>query len=673
MGTIQGNLLLSSSRDQTMISMDEELWFKAEERAQEILCIVQPNVVSEENRKKIIDFVKRLIGGYYGGEVFVFGSVPLKTYLPDGDIDLTVLCHESVEEDLPQAVCNLLGSGEDLEYKVKDIQHIRAQVKVVKCTVKNIAVDISFNQMAGLYALRFLEQVDEFVGKNHVFKRSIILVKAWCYYESRILGAHHGLLSTYAVEILVLYIINCFHSSLHGPLEVLYRFLDYYSTFDWEKNYVTIDGPQALSSLPEIVEKPECDRGGLLLSKELLKNYRDMCSVPKASETFPREFSIKFMNILDPLKNDNNLGRSVNKGNLHRIRFALTFGARRLEEILKLPGQSMGGALEVFFMNTLNRNGKGQRPDIDVPVPAFGTGKSEEPVLVGDCDNYYGGLQYVQLYRNHAMPLPAHSSSPSIPFDSVAHSSSPLIPFDAVAHSSSSSLPFDADLLALQQNWYMYYHRGADLYVPRQTFIPPNAPPPPPTFSLEDIGKSRGTGTYIPNMTHSTYWNSRARSSRPRRFVPGNNGPGNNGHGNGQNNNNTNNNNASSESSERKQIEEVLPETDMDDDDDNNNNNNNNSKSFELSNDDFPILKCIGNTSSSASQKSEQDQKSAPPQIIIEFGTYSSSQPLTKLSLGTKDQKGDSSVSSSQGAAPVVPSLAGKGKEKCTRIEEKMN
>ncbi|GAU24460.1 hypothetical protein TSUD_319370 [Trifolium subterraneum] len=529
--------------------MDEELWFMAEERAQEILCIVQPNVVSEANRKKIIDFVQRMIGGYYGGEVFVFGSVPLKTYLPDGDIDLTVLCHESVEEDLPQAVCNLLGSGEDLEYKVKDIQHIRAQVKVVKCTVKNIAVDISFNQMAGLYALRFLEQVDELVGKNHVFKRSIILVKAWCYYESRILGAHHGLLSTYAVEILVLYIINCFHSSLHGPLEVLYRFLDYYSTFDWEKNYVTIDGPQPLSSLPEIVvvdtdllitEKPECDRGGMLLGKELLKNYRDMCSVPKASETFPREFSIKFMNILDPLKNDNNLGRSVNKGNLHRIRFALTFGARQLKEILKLPGQSMGGALEVFFMNTLNRNGKGQRPDIDVPVPAFGTGKSEKPVLVGDCDSYYGGLQYVQLYRNHVMPLVAHTSSPSIPFD-------------AVAHSSSSSI---------QQNWYMYYHRGADLYVPRQTFFPPNAPPPPPTYSLEDMGKSRGTGTYIPDM----------------------------------------------------------------------------------------------------------DQNSTPPQIIIEFGTYSSSQPLTELGLGTKDQKRNSSVSSSKGAAPVVPSLAVQAKGKCSSL-----
>jgi hypothetical protein len=400
---------------------------------------------------------------------------------------------------------------------------------------------------------------------------------------------------------------------------VLYKFLDYYSTFDWDKNYVTIDGPQALSSLPEIVEKPECDRGGLLLSKELLKNYRDMCSVPKASETFPREFSIKVMNILDPLKNDNNLGRSVNKATLHRIKLALTFGARNLKEILKIPGQSMGGALELFFRNTVNRNGKGQRPDIDVPVHAFGTGKSEKPVLVGDCDNYYGGLQYVQLYGNHAMPLIAHSSSSSI-----------------------------------QQNWYMYYHRGADLYVPRQTLFPPNAPAPL-TYSFEDIGKSRGTGTYIPNMTHSTYWNPRARSSRPRRL----------GHGNGQNNNNNNDNNdVSSKLSERKKIEEVLPEIDMDD---------NNSKSFELANEDFPILQNIGNTRSSASQKSEQDQNSAPPQIIIEFGTYSISQPLTELSLGTKDQKGDSSVSSSQGAAPVLPSLPVESKEICTRNEEKMN
>lgn len=63
-------------------------------------------------------------------------------------------------------------------------------------------------------------QVDRLIGKDHLFKRSIILIKAWCYYESRILGAHHGLISTYALETLVLYIFHVFHSSLNGPLAV---------------------------------------------------------------------------------------------------------------------------------------------------------------------------------------------------------------------------------------------------------------------------------------------------------------------------------------------------------------------------------------------------------------------------------------------------------------------
>ena len=39
-------------------------------------------------------------------------------------------------------------------------------------------------------------------------------MKAWCYYESRLLGAHHGLISTYALETMVLYIFNVFHKEL---------------------------------------------------------------------------------------------------------------------------------------------------------------------------------------------------------------------------------------------------------------------------------------------------------------------------------------------------------------------------------------------------------------------------------------------------------------------------
>jgi hypothetical protein len=48
----------------------------------------------------------------------------------------------------------------------------------------------------------------------------VLQIKAWCYYESRLLGAHHGLISTYALETLVLYVFNKYHSSIDSPLAV---------------------------------------------------------------------------------------------------------------------------------------------------------------------------------------------------------------------------------------------------------------------------------------------------------------------------------------------------------------------------------------------------------------------------------------------------------------------
>ena len=45
-------------------------------------------------------------------------------------------------------------------------------------------------------------------------------VKAWCYYESRLLGAHHGLISSYALETMVLYVINIYHRQLASPFDV---------------------------------------------------------------------------------------------------------------------------------------------------------------------------------------------------------------------------------------------------------------------------------------------------------------------------------------------------------------------------------------------------------------------------------------------------------------------
>ncbi|XP_059430076.1 uncharacterized protein LOC132163720 isoform X2 [Corylus avellana] len=310
-------------------------------------------------------------------DVFPYGSVPLKTFLPDGDIDLTAISCPNIEDSLVSDVHAVLRGEEHNEaapYEVKDVHCIDAEVRILKCIVQNIVVDISFNQLGGLCTLCFLEQVDRLVGKDHLFKRSIILIKAWCYYESRILGAHHGLISTYALETLVLYIFHLFHSSLNGPLAVLYKFLDYFSKFDWEKYCISLNGPVCRSSLPEIrAEIPENGGDHLLLSEEFLRNCVEMFPVlPRGLETNSRPFPQKHLNIIDPLKENNNLGRSVNRGNFYRIRGALKYGARKLGWILLLPRERIGNELKMFFSNTLDRHGSNCWTDIQNPSLASG-------------------------------------------------------------------------------------------------------------------------------------------------------------------------------------------------------------------------------------------------------------------------------------------------------------
>ncbi|CAH8360413.1 unnamed protein product [Eruca vesicaria subsp. sativa] len=490
MGDIQERLSVSSSSSsstsslsvttaqpkQDSLPIDGEFWMVAEERAHEILSIIQPSLVSDRSRNEIIDYVHTLIKNHDGTEVFSFGSVPLKTYLPDGDIDLTVLTKRNVEDEFFQRLYDTLKNEEGKsEFNVTDVQFIPAQVKVIKCNIRSIAVDISFNQTAGLRALCFLEQVDQLFGRDHLFKRSIILTKAWCYYESRILGANTGLISTYALAVLVLYIINLFHSSLSGPLAVLYKFLDYYSSFDWSSYCITVSGPVPISSLPELIAASSENGHELLLDEKFLKDCVELYSVPtKTIETNGLEFPIRHLNIVDPLKHSNNLGKSVTKGNFKRIMHAFTLGARKLRDVLSLPGETMGWRLERFFGNSLERNGKGQRQDVNDPVTAFGTGRSELSELSGDFEGYFGRLVYGQMYHSHR--------------DASA--------WDVVRH-------------------HVNYRKN-EFY--RRSLNGSTSMQPSPLHSLTN-GKSRGTGTFIPDMGQQLY-SEKLRDSGTRNSVP---------------------------------------------------------------------------------------------------------------------------------------------------------
>ncbi|CAI9785952.1 unnamed protein product [Fraxinus pennsylvanica] len=360
---------LLSGAGPVMRALETDRWLKAEDRTSELIACIQPNPLSEDRRNAVADYVQRLIMKCFPCQVCTFGSVPLKTYLPDGDIDLTAFSHDqNLKDTWASQVRDMLENeekNENAEFHVKEIQYIQAEVKIIKCLVENIVVDISFNQVGGLCTLCFLGEVDNLINQNHLFKRSIILIKAWCYYESRILGAHHGLISTYALETLVLYIFHIYNNSFHGPLEVLYRFLEFFSNFDWDKFCVSLWGPVPISSLPDVTaEPPRKDSGELLLRKSFLDACSSVYAVfPGGHENNGQPFVSKHFNVIDPLRVNNNLGRSVSKGNFFRIRSAFAFGAKRLARILDCTKENVIYEVNQFFTNTWERHGSGNRPD----------------------------------------------------------------------------------------------------------------------------------------------------------------------------------------------------------------------------------------------------------------------------------------------------------------------
>ncbi|XP_037462496.1 protein argonaute 4A-like [Triticum dicoccoides] len=106
-----------------------------------------------------------------------------------------------------------------------------------------------FTQVAG----RILQppKVYSWINQNHSLKEGIILIMTWCFYHKNILGAHHGLISTYALATLVLYIFDVVNSCFTRP-EVLHIFMEFFSKFDCEIKKSSLWEPVSTSYLPNV-------------------------------------------------------------------------------------------------------------------------------------------------------------------------------------------------------------------------------------------------------------------------------------------------------------------------------------------------------------------------------------------------------------------------------------
>ncbi|XP_045816060.1 uncharacterized protein LOC123909287 [Trifolium pratense] len=71
------------------------------------------------------------------------------------------------------------------------------------------------------------------------------------------------------------------------------------------------------------------------------------------------QFISKHINIIDPLRVDNNLGRSISKASFYRIRSAFRLGAERMVRLLNCTDEYLIAEFDFFFKNTWDRHGNG--------------------------------------------------------------------------------------------------------------------------------------------------------------------------------------------------------------------------------------------------------------------------------------------------------------------------
>ena len=217
-----------------------------------------------------------------------------------------------------------------------DINIIFADVKLIKCKFENLSIDISINNFAGLGKLLFMDYVDRQIHtkyNDNFFKKSLLLIKAWSYYEGNILGSNICLMATYALEILVIYVFNNYYENIHTELDAFFTFFKVINKINWEKVLINIFGEVELSN-DNYDSCSEKEEKNLINYKEMLNFLQIFNKYKELDKIQYKKIILKYFNIIDPIINYNNLGKSVNFHNFNKIKKIIELTHNDTDDIL---------------------------------------------------------------------------------------------------------------------------------------------------------------------------------------------------------------------------------------------------------------------------------------------------------------------------------------------------
>lgn len=112
------------------------------------------------------------------------------------------------------------------------------------CTIDAVSVEIVPNGRSDICFLALMEEISQLVGKKELFKRSLLLIRAWWTYEATayIDVSPKAFFSDPVLCVLVSSVFNQYHAVIHQPLQALSIFLAEYSDIKWGEVAITLQG-----------------------------------------------------------------------------------------------------------------------------------------------------------------------------------------------------------------------------------------------------------------------------------------------------------------------------------------------------------------------------------------------------------------------------------------------
>lgn len=166
-----------------------------DKRAQELVDILKPTAEAVVHRKSVVRYISQHIKQTLGAAAFPIGAYALNTYLPDDWLHLSAfLCQGQeatwfmkVNEVLCKASNTQGGNAtESGHHNISNVNFVNEdESRAIRCTTDGVNLDMTANSIEEVYQSVFLEEVDVLLGKDHLLKRGILLLKAWWLYETR--------------------------------------------------------------------------------------------------------------------------------------------------------------------------------------------------------------------------------------------------------------------------------------------------------------------------------------------------------------------------------------------------------------------------------------------------------------------------------------------------------